>query len=172
MLPGFDMPLMSYGEYAQHRGCSRPNISQAVKRGLIKPVFIGGKPKIDSDRADAEWAANAKPTMLAKQRPVAANDHPNSAAEVETPAYAVSRARREAAEAMLAEVELAKERGELVPILVARKEFSKQITLIRESVLQIPARMAPILAAEGDMGKVRHLLDVEIRSALIQAAGE
>ena len=61
------MPLMSYGEYAQHRGCSRPNISQAVKRGLIKPVFIGGKPKIDSDRADAEWAANAKPTMLAKQ---------------------------------------------------------------------------------------------------------
>ena len=73
---------------------------------------------------------------------------------------------------MLAEVKLAKERGELVPILVARKEFSKQITLIRESVLQIPARMAPILAAEGDMGKVRHLLDVEIRSALIQAAGE
>lgn len=80
--------------------------------------------------------------------------------------YGKWRARREAMAAQQAEIDLAKMRGELVPAAAVRAEFAKALAAIRESLLTLPGRMAPVLAAESDARRVQTLLDTEIRASL------
>src|SRR5690606_2437824 len=56
------------------------------------------------------------------------------------PALAISRARREAALAARAELELARLQGELVNVAEARLEVIAAYTLVRTRLLGIPAR--------------------------------
>ena len=88
------------------------------------------------------------------------------------PSYNESRARREAAEANLAELKLAQERGELVLAVDVRQAMAKRAAGLRESLLQLPARVVPLLAANPDPGAMDQVLRAEIVAALSQLVVE
>jgi pyruvate/2-oxoglutarate dehydrogenase complex dihydrolipoamide acyltransferase (E2) component len=52
------MPLLSLRAYAKHRGVSLAAVQKAIHSGRITANADG---LIDSDRADAEWAAKTRP---------------------------------------------------------------------------------------------------------------
>jgi hypothetical protein len=63
-------------------------------------------------------------------------------------------------------------RGELIEKAEVRAEFAKQAGAVRDGLLNIPARLAPVLAAETSLAAVQTLLDTEIRAVLAQFVGE
>lgn len=83
----------------------------------------------------------------------------------------MARTRREIAEANLAEMREAEERGSLIRVDVVRSVFSVAMATAREALLQIPSRLAPLLAAETDPAAVQNALHGEIHRALLHLAG-
>lgn len=154
--------LISKSEYARRRGCTEAAVRRAVKDGRIS--LIDGK--IDPVAADAQWARNSrvragsKPTTEA--RPVDQEDTEGG--------YWQSRARREAAEAEMAELKLAEQRGSLVRAADVRAVFSQRLAGLRNSLLQIPARLSPVMAAESDQARCFEALQAELHAALAQAS--
>ena len=82
--------------------------------------------------------------------------------------YWISRARREQAEAELAELKLAEQRGELLRIADVRSAYAKRAAGLREALLQIPMRLAAVLAAENDQARVHDRLQSELHAVLEQ----
>jgi hypothetical protein len=82
--------------------------------------------------------------------------------------YWQSRARREKAEAELAELRLAEQMGKLVNAQAVRTAISKRVAGLRESLLQLPARVVPMLVASPDAASMDQILRAEIVTALAQ----
>lgn len=82
-----------------------------------------------------------------------------------------ARTRREIAEANMAEMEEARLRRELIRVSAVQAQLSTDYATTRDAMLQIPARMGPLLAAEADPAVVQNLLHAEIHEALMQLAG-
>jgi len=68
--------------------------------------------------------------------------------------------------AKLARIERKKAEGGLIPMEEVRKDVFDMARATRDAVMSIPERIAAILAAEKDQGKVREILNNEIRQAL------
>lgn len=168
----------SLREYARRRGVSAEAVSKAITAGRLKEsvVTVGGKPKIgDVELADREWEANTRPRI---DQPRPAAPAPAAAADAaDVPDYNVSRAlreaaaaRREAALADMAEIEVAEMRGELVPVAEARADVIGKFTVVKTKILGVPTRIAqrlPHLAAE-----VVPVVDELLREALEELAAE
>ena len=58
--------------------------------------------------------------------------------------------------------------GQLIRTDAVRAAWAKRITSARDALLQIPHRLAPVLAAESDMERVAQLLEDELRNALAE----
>jgi phage terminase Nu1 subunit (DNA packaging protein) len=82
-----------------------------------------------------------------------------------------ARTRREIADANVAEMEEARMRRDLILVSAVKALMSVDFATTRDALLQIPARMGPILAAESDTAKVQNLLHAEIHQALLDLAG-
>jgi len=80
--------------------------------------------------------------------------------------HQMARTRREIAEANLAEMREAEERGKLIRVDAVRAAWAAKITGARDALLQIPSRIAPVLAAESDLVAITALLEAELRQAL------
>jgi len=108
---------MSQAEYSAHRGVSRAAVSHAVKEGRIS--LIDGK--IDPAVADIQWASNTRARASSRAGSAAVHVTAGSdaaagavAVEDEVDDYMRSRARREAAEASIAEMKQAEMEAQLV----------------------------------------------------------
>lgn len=77
-----------------------------------------------------------------------------------------ARTRREIAEANIAEMEEARQRRELIRVQSVMDQLALDYATTREGFLQMPARMAPLLAAESDPAAVERMLSAEIHKAL------
>ena len=86
--------------------------------------------------------------------------------------HQAARTRREIAEANLAEMREAEERGKLIQVSAIRATWAARIASTRDALLQIPSRLAPVLAAETDLAAVTLLLEDEIRQALAELSRE
>lgn len=167
--------LMSLAAYAKHRGCSKAAVTKAAQAGRIS--LIDGQ--IDAMIADAQWKANTRARMPAR----AARDEAGAPAgadllgaggDVAAPGgddYWDSRGRREAAEAELAELKVAEQRRELIRVSAVETVWSSSLAAAREHLLQVRARLAPLLAAETDVFKIEQLLDEEHSQALQLLSG-
>lgn len=82
-----------------------------------------------------------------------------------------ARTRREIAEANLAEMRESEERGGLIRVAAVEAVWGSTLAGVREHLLQVRARLAPLLAAESDPFKIDQLLDVEHGQALQLLAG-
>ena len=171
-MPVASIELVTKTEYARRRGCTEAAVRRAVRDGRI--TLIDGR--IDPVAADAQWArntrvragsrgtddANLSGSGASGGRAGDAGDDSEDAAD----GYWKSRARRELAEADMAELKLAEQRGLLVRAADIRAAQSRRLAALREALLQLPARLAPVLAAEADAGKVHEQLQAELHQVL------
>ena len=157
--------FMTQSEYAKHRGVSRVAVHHAIRDSRI--TLIEGK--IDPAVADVQWQRNTR-----TRAGTPANDANLSAPPAPTQTeplgedYWSSRARREKAEADLAELKLAEQRGELVRADAVRSAVSKRAAGLREALLQIPSRLAAVVAAETSQARCHELLEAELHQVLAQ----
>jgi len=77
-----------------------------------------------------------------------------------------ARTRREIAEANLAELKLRELRGELVRVADVRADHSRLLVSLRETFMQFPARVVPMLVAAADPAAMDRVLRDEISTAL------
>lgn len=74
--------------------------------------------------------------------------------------------RKYQADAARAEIKLAKERGEVVEIEIVRQAQMKVNSIIRTRVLGVPTKIAPLIAVNGNLQKVKSILESEMRELL------
>lgn len=82
------------------------------------------------------------------------------------PEYQRSRSRQAAADARTAEIKLAELEGSLIRVDQVKAELASMLAPVREGLLQIPARLAPLLAPQSDPGRIQTLLEIEIHNVL------
>lgn len=164
---------VSLTEYSRRRGVSHEAVRKAVKVGrLSKSVVFGptGKARLIPEIADQEWVAN---TDSAQQRVPAvppprqpAPDPDPGPPEQRTATFQQARTMREAYMARLAKLEFDEKAGQLVRADAVKNEAFKVARVVRDSLLNIPDRIAAELANETNQFKVHQRLTHEIRRAL------
>ncbi len=158
---------MKISEYARHRGVSHVAVIKALNDGRIEREADGS---IDPVKADEAWSRN---TNQAHGRKRSANSEaPSSGASMGSagPNFAQSRAIKEAYHARLAKLSFEEKSGALVRTDNVKVAWFNILRVMRDRVLNMPDRMAPLLSAEDDPKKVREMLDVELRQLLDDAA--
>lgn len=172
-MPVGSIELVSMSEYARRRGCTEAAVRRAVKDERI--TLIDGR--VDPVAADAQWARNTRVRAGSRSADDAnlrlsrANGHTSSDdEEPQVDDYYTVKARRERAEADMAELRLAEQRGELIRRADTHSAWAKRTSSLRESILQIPARLSPILAAEADQAKVHDIIQAELHAVLAQVS--
>lgn len=151
---------MTLSEYAAHRGVTPEAVRYAIRVGKITQGVVkkeGKVPKLLASIADREW-------VLERRTPGEAQAESGSSGG--TPYVADSRARREAADAELAELKLEREKGKLVDAEETQKAAFKAARITRDAMLNIPDRVAAELAAETNQFKIHERLTMEIKRAL------
>ena len=76
------------------------------------------------------------------------------------------RARLLKAQADDAEISLTQRRGELIPIDVYTNEMAYMISTARAHLLNLPQRIAPLVAGEASVATVRHIIRDEVYASL------
>lgn len=82
-----------------------------------------------------------------------------------------ARTRLRISEANLSEMKEAEENGSLIRLDAVKAVLSVAMATAREALLQIPSRLAPLLAADTDPASVQNLLHAEIHQALALLSG-
>lgn len=136
---------LSFSDYARRRGVSPKAVTVAVQDGRLRDSIgrrKNGRLFIASpDLADSEWYRNTQSSDRTLSEIAAAG----------LPPLAVSRARRAASEARLAELAVAEREGHVVSVDEIRAEVSAEYSLVKTRLLGIPSRLAqrlPHLAGE------------------------
>ena len=173
---------MSLRAYARHRGVSLRAVQKALKSGRIAAREDG---QIDADVADTNWARNTAPrpqplSMPAKpaavpqgahhhhsdpSRPTEASDPPKLESGLE---YARARAVKETILARMAKLDLDERTEKLVSSDEVQIAAFNRFRQFRDGMLNIPDRLAAVLAAETQPRRVHELLAAEIRKALLE----
>src|SRR5215510_836709 len=152
---------VSITEYAVQRGVNPQAIANAVRDGRITRNADG---TIDSEAADREWEAHSK----AK---ISAGPHGPQPKQTSVPAtepvagmmYADARALKEVYDAQRRKLELEVRASELISRAAVERAAFSRFRMIRDACMNIPARVAPLLAGERDEAKVFQILEEEIR---------
>ena len=176
---------LTQAQLARELNVSRQAIHKHVNAGTL---VMGEDGKIDLDQArqamqtlhpgaktvqalgdSAPLAAAAAPAPSHVVIPTQATQFLGDADEHGMPTnYHIARTLREAEEARIARLKREEMEGKLIRTDAVRAAWSKRITSARDALLQIPHRLAPVLAAESDMERVAHLLEDELRNALAE----
>lgn len=82
-----------------------------------------------------------------------------------------ARTRREISEANMAKMSEDLMRRELIRVEAVQRNMATDFAATRDALLQIAARMGPVLAAQGDAAEVQRLLHAEIHQALVDLSG-
>jgi phage terminase Nu1 subunit (DNA packaging protein) len=127
-----------------------------LTQGRIAQLKKAGMP-MDSIPSARRWHEDriaARPSVAS-----AAAQEPRTPSPRKPPEdYRLARARRESAEADMAERKAAELSGELVrrSLIVAAAE--RKANAVKESLLQLPAQLAPVVAVESDIAKCQDIL--------------
>jgi hypothetical protein len=121
------MAMMSQRQYAAHRGVARSAVQRAINEGRISTAPDG---QIDADLADAEWERNT----------IAPEGDGGKLLRART-IYMVSKAR-------LADMQLKKLSGELLPAAEVKIAAFNASRRIRDACMNIPTRCCGAIAAE------------------------
>lgn len=161
-------------EYAAHIGASPAYVTKLGKQGRLVEREQEGKRLVDFDLTDrlvrnttdmgrARNGANASPDR-APSVPIA----PIADGGRVDAIFRQAQAQERAYNAKLAELEYKRAIGEVVSAADVEAELSRVFAAFREAMMQIPARVSAVLAAETDAAKVADTLTDEIRRALLQ----
>lgn len=161
--------LLTVSEYARHRGCDEKAVRKALEEGRITRIGEGRR-CIDPEVADIQWAKNtrARGDSGAKAKAGQAGGPGKAPAEADSPAaaagedYSSMRARRERAEAMMAEIELAKASAKVLDRESTLRALFSKFRELRDDCTNIGRRIAPRLAPLTDEREIRIAVDREV----------
>lgn len=171
---------LTQAQLARVVGVTRQQIHKLCVRGILK---LDAEGRIDEDEAKATILAQHNPAHAATRSTAAARlqasepaadqqpDEPPQAASQDSAggmSFQIARTLREKYAALIAKVEY----EEAVGLLVPKKDVDRQAFELarqaQQSLLAIPDRMAPVLAAESDQHRVHTLLTNEIHRAMAE----
>jgi phage terminase Nu1 subunit (DNA packaging protein) len=151
MHSNLDKPLMTQAQYARHRGKSPQYIGKLAKAGIL--VMRGRL--VDAAASDAVL-----------------DDKPGDAPSNQQPTtFAQARLAREVFSAKLKKLEYETRIGTLVRTDEVSIKWYTLGRQIRDRVLGIASKLAPQLAAETDVRRVREILDTEL-TAIVKGLAE
>ncbi len=151
-------------KYAIHAGISRQAAADQLER-----VGIDYLVPFDFADADKRREAARHADRAAFATPIYAPNGDEEPVDPETkkhPKFIESQARREMFKANLTELEYLEQVGKLIPAEEVDREWFELARLVRDTMLNIPARLADQLAHETDQRKVQDMLEAEIYQAL------
>lgn len=180
------MALMGYREYSRHAGVTLRAVQKAIEAGHI--LVQDGK-KIDSIQADRDWRNSAEvlrpvlsvaPTekRSVSSAALAGEDYDESGAgrgegdsepaeaDGSTTEYRTHRAAREKFSALKQELEYKQLAGELILVGEAKRIAYTTFRNIRDSVLNVPARLKDQLAAVTDPHQCERIMEDALSAAL------
>jgi len=151
--------------YARHRGCALRAVQKAIESKRI--TLTDGK--VDFEAADRDWQKNtfagaslghqkAKEPSGAVQAPRVGPDPVGQ--------YLAARAAKETYLAKEAQLRYEAAAGKLMETQRANEYASSFSQLIKDHLLALPDRLAPLLAATEDINTVRKLLITDIDGVL------
>ncbi len=152
------MAILSQRGYARHRGVEVRAVQKAIESGRISTLPNG---MIDPEVADREWEQNttARPPAFRRQ----SDDDGETFGASQ---YSKARAVREHYQARLAKIEYEERVGSLVSKDEVQVAAFNKFRQFRDAMLNLPDRLAAMLAAEPDEPKCYEILSTEIRKAL------
>jgi len=147
--------LVNRSEIAELYGVSLPTVTSWVKRGC---------PYVRAGNRGKEWQFNTAAVAEWREQQAYANAVGNSGDwDLEE-----ARRRREAAEAALKEIELAKARGEVVEIEAVADIVGDDYSRVRARLIAIPPKLAPLVHRAESVAEIREYLDDGVREALAE----
>lgn len=186
------MPRISARQYAQRIGVSGSYVSRLVRDGKL-PVDANGR--IDPDEADRILAATREPARRAN-RQIAAPNAPRTAsaprpagtgapvrigsgaADIAAPGGSDlptlllrARTKTEVEKGKLLELKTKVEAGKFVDADEVKVAAFNKARIVRDALLNLASRLAPLVAAEADERSCFDLIDREVRQALEELAG-
>lgn len=131
-----------------------------------------GKINIEDARILAATMHPSAKTASAKAIQPQPAQQPDDGADDKMPqlSYHVVKTLREAEEARMARLKREEMEGQLIRLEAVRSAAANTLAATREALLQLPARLSTVLAAEGSPARVHDLLQQEIHQALAQLA--
>jgi len=149
--------LVSQAQLAKELGLTAARISQLRSEGLPEPT----KGKFDLVDCFRFYTRFLQRALAHRTVPEAGSGHRGITA---------ARERKLAAEAEMAEYELARVRREMVAIPDIERSWVTLITTARSHLLAVAARVTPRILGELDREKVQRAVDDEIRAALTEVS--
>lgn len=149
----------SQNHLAAMLGMSKSSCSDSVKRGM------------PTDSLEAAQAWRERHLDLARRKQ--AKHAPEAPPPIEPPleSFDQPRIRDKISEANRREMAEAKRRGEPIEVSAVITALAHDFATTRDALLQLPARMSPMLAAERDPSMEQSLLHAEIHQTLVTLAG-
>jgi hypothetical protein len=158
------MAILSQRAYARHRGVVVSAVQKAIETRRISTQSDG---RIDSDQADVEWEQNT--TLHAP--PVAKRGQDDDDVSIfGASQYTKARAVREHYQARLAKLEFEEKAAKLIAADQVKIAAFNVFRRYRDHLLNIPDRLAALLAAESESARCHEILAGEIRKALNEFA--
>jgi 16S rRNA G1207 methylase RsmC len=160
-------------DLARELKITRQAVSKAEKAGRISRAASG---MFDLDAARIQYQLHTDPDQQSRSLQQRSDggtevlDPPAVELRGDAAALIAAKARREQAEAQLAELELAEKRGEIMAVGEHKRVLFALARTVRDAVLQIPARSAALVAATDDRQQCQAILDAEVRKVLEQLA--
>jgi len=162
--------------YARHRGVSEAAVRNAIKGGRIT---VGADGTIDSRAADRQWERNtdpSKPRNSVTGDPKHQKDSPDDPSTPMgskgngdaqgTAGYARARGFREVYTARLARLEYEERAGLVLPRAIVERAGFLAGQAVRDAILAMNARVAPVVARLTDARACRETLDKESRAII------
>lgn len=170
-------------QLARELGVSRQAIGDLVARGVLSEDKDGlidvelAKLALQNRVRPSAKTARALTTPPAPATPPAA-DAPGDASAADLPkgdatvtSYHVAKTLNETAQARMNQLKMKEMQGDLIRVAVVEAVWGASLAAAREHLLQVRARIAPLLAAETDVFKIEQLLDDEFDKALRLLSG-
>ncbi len=178
---------MGFREYARHKGVTLGAVQKAIK---TERISLNENGKIDSAIADQQWKDNTDDSRvavnaLANQSPkvqqqmqlapptaqqAAAADKPDEeelkGSDVVANEYRTHRATRERYQALTQQLEYEQLVGTLINVDDAKRIAYTSFRALRDSIMNVAARIKDQLAAESDPHACEVLVETELSAAL------
>lgn len=149
------MPMLSQAQFAKEMGVSQEAVRLAIKSGrVVSWREEKGRVRIDSEKAKAEWAANTQ-----KRTPVQ-----QEMRGVQGPTINQSRTILEEYRAKMAQADYEEKIGTLVLGDTVKKQAFASAREARDRLMNIPDRVAGLVAAESNERACHEILMQEIRA--------
>jgi len=179
------MARLSARQYAKRIGVSGSYVSRLVREGKL-PVDANGR--VDADEADRILAATREPARRANRNsqnepvPAVSTARPPPATRLgagfgdqpptDLPTLLLrARTKTEVEKGKLLELNAKVEAGKFVDADEVKVAAFNRARIVRDALINIASRLAPLVAAESDERACFDLIDQEVRQALEDLAG-